>query len=139
MQVLLLRTAVYSAKNSSHSKATKINQKFGQVTILTPLPFPVQMIQKSGAVVIQIKNTLWQQGKIVATALYGFISGAQENFWHRQCMLYFTLTQCDPIMCREKKYNFQCAIHVCFQCYLVLYAESMQPLKKLKRESLSFT
>lgn len=29
MQVLLLRTAAYSAKNSSHSKATKINQKIG--------------------------------------------------------------------------------------------------------------
>lgn len=29
MQVLLLRTAAYSAKISSHSKATKINQKIG--------------------------------------------------------------------------------------------------------------
>lgn len=89
MQVLLLGTAVYSVKNSSHSKATKINQKFGQVTMLSPLPFPVQMIQKRRAVLIQITNTMWQQGKLVATALYGFISGAKENFWHGECMLYF--------------------------------------------------
>lgn len=41
--------------------------------------------------------------------------------------------------CAEKKYNFQCVTHVCFQCYLVLYAESMQPFIKLKRESWSFT
>lgn len=29
MQLLLLRTAAYSAENSSHSKATKINQRIG--------------------------------------------------------------------------------------------------------------
>lgn len=137
MQVLLLRTAVYSAKNSSHSKATKMNQRIGQVTMLSPLPFPVQMIQKSRAVLIQI--TLWQQGKLVTTALYSFISGAKEHFWHGECMLYFTLTRCDPLMCRGvgKKYNFQCVTGVCFQCYLVLYAESMQPLKKKAQTRIS--
>lgn len=123
MQVLLLRTAVYSVKNSSHSKATKMNQRIGEVTMLSPLPFPVQMIQKSRAVLIQITNTLLQQGKVVATAFYGFTSGAKEKFWPGECMLYFTLTRCDPIMCKGgggiiSSVSLVCAFNATLYCTL---------------------
>lgn len=43
MQVLLQRTAAYSAEDSFHSEATKINQKdwLSHCTDQSPLPFPV--------------------------------------------------------------------------------------------------
>lgn len=53
MQVVLLRTAAYSAENSSHSKATKITPKhrLSHCTDQRPLPFPVRMIQKNAGIV----------------------------------------------------------------------------------------
>lgn len=81
MQVLLLRPAAYSAKNSSHSKATKINQEIGQVTVLiSPVSFLVRMIQKSRAAQLYFTCTMWQQGNIATMALCSFTSVAQEMF-----------------------------------------------------------